>query len=485
MLYSNIININKFLIYILVLIIISNIAKADFFENITGIIEDNDERLSYGISVNDITNDGNYELVVTGFGTDNLALSYRDGVLKNIIKDESFSDSNRRTIGVVACDIDQDGYEEIYFLNTDTYSGNKLYSDRLLDFENSELNDLFSLEKNKEDLNYTAGRSVACVDRQGNGKYGIYVSNYGGPTRFYELENDTIIDQAPNLQINRVTGGRAVVVGNIISEKSDIFAANERGSNFLYVNNNGKFIEVAKNYGIDDELQNGRGTTLSDIFYDGELDIINGNWKGYHRAYVKNNDKFIDIANKDFRAPTKVRTVISADFDNDGYDEIFFNNIGEPNKLFRINDNGEFLELQLNEALEPNGLGTGAAVADINNDGVLELLISHGETAEQPLSLFRANVQKNHKWIRILPKNIFGAPARGGTVTLYTNQRTHAKTIDAGSGYLCQMEPIAHYGIRNEEIIEKIVVTWTDGTSSEIGEFDLNQTIEVRQDTAP
>ena len=118
-------------------------------------------------------------------------------------------------------------------------------------------------------------------------------------------------------------------------------------------------------------MQNGRGTTLSDIFYDGELDIINGNWKGYHRAYVKNDDKFMDVANEDFRAPTKVRTVISADFDNDGYDEIFFNNIGEPNKLFRINDNGEFLELQLNEALEPNGLGTGAAVADINNDGVL------------------------------------------------------------------------------------------------------------------
>ena len=98
MLYCNIININKFLIYILVLIIISNIAKADFFENITGIIEDNDERLSYGISVNDITNDGNYELVVTGFGTDNLALSYQDGILKNIIKDESFSEYILRNI---------------------------------------------------------------------------------------------------------------------------------------------------------------------------------------------------------------------------------------------------------------------------------------------------------------------------------------------------------------------------------------------------
>ena len=485
MLFNNVKNINRFFIFILALVIISNIAKADFFENITGIIVDNHERLSYGVSVNDITNDGNYEFIVTGFGSDNLALSYHDGLLENIIEEESFSDSDRKTIGVVACDIDQDGYEEIYFLNTDTFSGNKLYSDRLLDLENRELNDLFLLEKNKKNLNYTAGRSVACADRQGDGKYGIYVSNYGGPSRFYELENDTIVDQAPSLQLNRVTGGRAVIVGNIISEKSDIFAANERGANFLYVNKNGKFIEVAKKYGIEDELQNGRGTTLSDIFYDGELDIIIGNWKGYHRAYIKNTDEFLDIANKDFRAPTKVRTVISADFDNDGYDEIFFNNIGEPNKLFRIDDEGDFLELQLEAALEPNGLGTGAAVADINNDGILELLISHGETAEQQLTLFRANVKKNHKWIRILPKNIFGAPARGGTVTLYTNQRTHAKTIDAGSGYLCQMEPVAHYGIRNGEIIEKIVVNWTDGTSSEIYDFDLNQIIEIKQDKGP
>ena len=38
-------------------------------------------------------------------------------------------------------------------------------------------------------------------------------------------------------------------------------------------------------------------------------------------------------------------------------------------------------------------LGTGAAVADINNDGVLELLISHGETAEQPLSLFSESIK--------------------------------------------------------------------------------------------
>ena len=53
--------------------------------------------------------------------------------------------------------------------------------------------DLFEKDINKKNLNLTAGRSVVCVDRNGNGKYGIYVANYGGPTRFYELRNWTNI----------------------------------------------------------------------------------------------------------------------------------------------------------------------------------------------------------------------------------------------------------------------------------------------------
>ena len=44
------------------------------------------------------------------------------------------------------------------------------------------------------------------------------------------------------------------------------------------------------------------------------------------------------------------------------------NNIGEPNKLFKILDNGEFKEINIRNALETNGLGTGAAVADIDGD---------------------------------------------------------------------------------------------------------------------
>ena len=468
-------------IIISLILIIPNIVNADFFEDITDKIVDNPKRLSYGISVTDMDKDGKYEFIVTGFGYSNLALSYRDGNLINIADQDVFSDEFRKSIGVAACDVDKDGYEEIYFLNTDTYSGTKKYSDRLIDLEGNKFLDMFEIDTNKEDLNLTAGRSVACVDRKGNGEYGLYVSNYGGPTRFYEIEGKIIKDKSANLNLDNITGGRAVVSGHILTDRSDIFAANERGANFLLKNNDGVFEDVAFDYRVDDVIQNGRGTVLADIMYRGRLDIISGNWQGYHRAYVLKNDQFKDIGSSKFDKPTRIRTIISADFDNDGYDEVFMNNIAEPNKLFKIRENGTFEEIKLEIALEPDGYGTGAAVADIDNDGILELLVSRGESKEQPLTLYKAKVNKQSKYLRIKPINKYGAPARGATVTLLTNQRKHSKTIDAGSGYLCQMEPVAHYGIRKNEKNFKVEVKWTNGTKDLIKITKLDQTVTVKQ----
>ncbi len=468
-------------IIFLFFLLIPNSLNANFFEDITSQITDNPKRLSYGVSVTDVNQDGNFDFIVTGFGYVNLALSYDKGKLINIINQKKFSDEFRRTIGVAACDIDKDGYEEIYFLNTDTYSGTKKYSDRLIDFEKDKYIDLFEIEKNQRDLNLTAGRSVVCVDRKGDGNYGVYVANYGGPTRFYEYTNDVIVDKSIELNLAKITGGRAVVAGHIITDKIDVFAANERGANFLYKNDDGKFLDVANEYRVQDILQNGRGTALTDIYYRGRLDILNGNWGGFHRAYVFKNDIFEDIAKPPFDEPSRIRTVISADLDNDGYDEVFMNNIGEPNKLFKILDNGLIEQIPLDVGLEPNGYGTGAAVADIDNDGVLELLVSHGESFDQPLSLYKAKIGSDRKYLRVKPLNRYGAPARGATVTLISNLRKHSKTIDAGSGYLCQMEPVAHYGIREKEKNIKIQIKWTNGKIEELSIKDLNQTVTIKQ----
>ena len=112
--------INK--IIILTILTMPSLVNATFFEDITFKIVDNPKRLSYGVSVTDMDKNAKYEFIVTGFGYPNLALSYDNGKLINIANQEVFSDNLRKTIGVAACDVDKDGYEEIYFLNTDTYS---------------------------------------------------------------------------------------------------------------------------------------------------------------------------------------------------------------------------------------------------------------------------------------------------------------------------------------------------------------------------
>ena len=93
-------------------------------------------------------------------------------------------------------------------------------------------------------------------------------------------------------------------------------------------------------------------------------------------------------------------------------------------------------------------------------------MIAHGETGNQILTLYKANVKKDKNYLRIKALNKNGAPARGATVTLTSNLRKHSKTIDSGSGYLCQMEPVAHYGIRNGEKDFEEQIKWTNGKTN-------------------
>ena len=94
---------------------------------------------------------------------------------------------------------------------------------------------------------------------------------------------------------------------------------------------------------------------------------------------------------------------------------------------------------------------------------------------------YKANVLKDSSYLRIKAINYFGAPARGATVTLNTNMRNHSKTIDAGSGYLCQMEPVAHYGLRSGEKVNNVTIKWTDGSSDNFNIDELNKTYIFRK----
>lgn len=441
------------------------------FQDISHLIRDNPIQLNYGVAVCDVDRDGMMEIVVAGFGFRNLVLKW-NGEAYIDAAPATISDGTRRSIGVAAGDLDGDGGEEIYFLNSDTFAGEKAFADRLFDYRDGNWIDLFNLPENLAALNLTAGRSVAWIDRQGTGRYGAIVANYGGPLRLYEARNrERIADVAGEARIALTTGGRSLLALPLLGgAHCDIFVGNENSPNFLFRNRgNGTFDEIAHETGLADTHQHARGVAVASTRGNGLFDVIVGNWEGPHRLFMQvEPGHFEDIAGHEMAIPSRVRTVLAADFDNDGSEEIFFNNIGEPNRMFGIepelDTNGlpRLFPIATGDALEPRGMGTGAAVSDFDGDGRLELIIAHGETAPQPLSLFRGP-ENDHAWLRVMPLTRFGAPARGAIVRLWAGNRQMIRAIDAGSGYLCQMEPIAHFGLGHLAQVDRIEIQWPGG----------------------
>ncbi|KAH7283774.1 hypothetical protein KP509_34G023300 [Ceratopteris richardii] len=470
------------------------------FKDVSDLIAVNPSKLHYGVCVSDIDSDGQMEFFVCGFGSENQVLKWKNEKLMNIAPGTLLEDPGRSAIGVAAGDLDGDGEEEIYVLNTDTFLGRKKLTDRLFSKSDGSWVDLFSLPINMDEANMCAGRSVCCVDRTGSGRYGFFVANYGGMMKLFELsETGFLEDKALEAGlITYPTGGRALLSLPLVSHHAmDIFAGNEGGPNFLFVHSgkeNGAYAECAKAYGLMDSMENCRGIAVIDIIDTGSFGLACGNWQGPHRLFIPSGPGpiggakalgfpdaeptlggFKDVASAEMARPSPIRTVIAADFDNDGFEELFFNNIGTNNRLFRQTSAGCWIEADIGDALETNGLGTGAAVADIDNDGCLELLVAHGETRPQPLSFFKPHENTN-SWMRVMPLTKQGAPARGASVRLTDETgRTQKRVIDAGSGYLCCMEPIAHFGLGQLRGPVDVSVCWPDGASLTL------QGVEIRQ----
>lgn len=492
-------------------------------------------QLNYGVAVSDVDNDGSLEWIVAGFSGPNFVLKFDRATkrLINLAQDHRYSaiaDQGGQAIGVCACDIDGDGREEIYFLNTNNaYAGRADYGDSLFKWRNGKYVNLYTDPVNSRmEAKSFAGRSVACIDRLGTGKYSIVIATYsrGGVGNFALVEMDenhpsnevstgniVLKNVASVARIDKATGGRGLVVGPILGNngRSDIFFGNEGnpwmgnpGDNFLFKNlGNGSFEDIAEQAEIQDKYNNARGISLADFNRDGLLDIAYGNWEGEHRLFMQYKAvgearKFRNIANRQYAVPTKIRTVIAADFDNNGDTDIFMNNIcshrdpndREPNKLFTVIPNQfnnssdpEIKKMNIGQAKEPRGFGTGAAITDMDGDGILDLLISHGESQTQPLKVYRVNrdVSRNqagkYNWVRVFPRTKYGAPARGALVKLTTRTgRVYSSVIDGGSGYLCQMEPVAHFGLGEDKPM-KLDVQYPDGVvvSASLRKSDKNK----------
>ena len=444
---------------------------------------------------------------VAGHGCANRLYTWRDGRLRNVAPG-ALANETGHAVGVAAGDVDADGREELYVHDTDSYEGETGDTDLLLDpvgdpadDPDGRWRDLFGRAVNAGRDNFRAGRSVAVLDRYGTGRYGVAVASHGQPSRFYEVgENGEISDMATEVGIEVADRGRSLLAAPVVSDRTDLFVGVQNGPNRLFCNEGGHFTEVAAEVGVDDPAVNARGVTLSDDL------LAVCSWEGPNRLFRPadgvddgsggagdaeseaarvagrrtDGGWFEDCTPAVFAEPSRVRTVLATDFDNDGRDELFVNALGTENRLFRHHDtpSGPRLEpIDPGPAAEPRGLGTGAAVADFDGDGVRELLVVHGEVEPRPVSLY-AVADPGERFLRVRPLTAAGAPARGAAVVLETDEWRRRRVVCAGSGYLCQMEPVAHFGL-GEATPERVVVGWPDGRTRTVTEPGVARELEL------
>lgn len=457
------------------------------FSDHTDLFFDNPPLMGYGAAVT--PGQRGPIVFVAGHGDANRLLSWEGGRLV----DRScgvLADTTRQAIGVAAADLDADGAEEIYVHNTEAYDGVTDNTDLLLDQVDHDGRtvwcDVFGDEVNAGRGNVYAGRSVAALDRLGTGRYGMIVTSYGETTRYYELGDDReITDMADAVGLDCSCGGRSLVTAPICTDSMDVFVGVDGGPNRLFRNEEGHFVDVASEVGVAAPNSDARGATLVDTG-DGESALAVVSWADQNHLFAPTVDGFTDIAPATFAEPARARTLLAADFDNDGHQELFVNVRGGPNRLFAPTSGG-WEAVSPGEAVESNGFGTGGIVADLDNDGTLELLVVHGEVEAQPLSLYSASTD-NH-WLRVVPTTQYSAPARGAVVTLQTDQGRQRQVIDAGSSYLCQSEPVAHFGLggdtaRRQEPIQ-LTVRWPDGRERNVDHPSIDTTLRVSHPNCP
>ncbi len=247
----------------------------------------------------------------------------------------------------------------------------------------------------------------------------------------------------------------------------DIFQANDHQLNFMFRNDNGIFKEVGVESGVAANNQ-GKGTgsmhgTIGDVDGDGLIDILVVDLD--YGALYRNmgNGLFEDITGiSGVSVPLAGKGAWGAalfDFDNDGdLDIVSANGTAEElilqYPLLLENDGkGHFKDNGRNYGryFSTKRSGRGLAVWDFDNDGDLDIIVSHVDLQATPALLRNDGGNKNH-WLGVTLKGKNGpASAIGAKVTVTAGGKKQVLVNQWATSYLSNNDPRLHIGLGRQK----------------------------------
>ena len=276
------------------------------------------------------------------------------------------------------------------------------------------------------------GAGLASFDADGDGLLDIYFLNGASlpdlkpsaelSNRFFRNRDGRIFDDCTVAAgLTELSYGLGVTAGDYDNDGfQDLYISNFGPNRLLHNNGDGTFRDITDESGVGDGDKFGAGATFLDIDRDGDLEIFVGNYVSFDferhyllapkafpyspgprdypaladTLFLNNGDgTFCDISHSsgiDSVAGPSMG-VVSADFDGDNDVDIFVACDGEANLLYINDGSGKFSEegilagLALDSRGNANG-SMGVDVADINGDGLLDLLVTN--YSDQLLELF-------------------------------------------------------------------------------------------------
>ncbi len=352
-------------------------------------------------------------------------------------------------LSVVTADLNNDGWEDIFISND--YADNDYI---FINQKNGTFKDEVKSMTNHVSL-FSMGSDIADLNNDG-------------------FEDIVVMEMLPeNYKRSKVSMPRMDVAGFWAIVDSGF--QKQYMHNVLHLNNgNGFFSDVSQMAGIS-KTEWSWATLASDFDNDGNRDIFVAN--GYRRDLFDG-----DIAQKQqMYIQANMNKYHSAQemFEKGFKDYIeIYDPIKVRNYLFRNKGGLQFENVSESWGFKDSTFSNGAAVADFDNDGDLDLVINN---LDGEADLYENATDKKNNYLRFRlqgpEKNPDGI---GAKLSLYYDgklqQFFQQKTV---RGYLSSNDPVVHFGLGKTNKIDSAVIVWPDGKSNTLRNVQPNEVVKI------